>query len=262
MVANSYQAIINNARENRSREIQQVLELIEHRGEKGAQVETIVAGFLRELLPQKFAFSTGFVVSSDSACPPSSQQDIIIHDVLQNTALYKNDNWGIFPVEAVYGTVEVKSTLNKDSLRKAMKGNISIRAMAEAGKYYVHFGSKEVGAGSGKRVVEEVEIESRLAPRFFIVCYQARSGDQDASFDLVKSWFEELSLEENVHCHGLIVLKTNWLFGRIAHAEDSPKKFQDFEDRGIERFVQRFRSSLLSFPMYPANLKRYAELET
>lgn len=259
MTIGSYKTIINNARENRSREIQQVLELIEHRGEKGAQVETIVAGFLRELLPQKFAFSTGFIVSSDSAHPPSSQQDIIVNDALQNTSLYRSDNWGIFPVEAVYGTVEVKSTLTRDSLRKALQGNIFIRAMAEAGKYYAHFGSKEVAGG--KYVVEEGEIESRLAPRFYVVSYQARSGDQDASFDLVKSWFEELSLAENVHCHGLIVLKTNWLFRRIAHAGDSPVKFQDFSDRGVERFAQGFRSSLLSFPMYPANLKRYAELE-
>src|SRR5580698_4566192 len=100
MTGSSYKRIIENSRENRSREIRQILELIEHNGEKGSQVETVIAGFLKDLVPRKFSFSTGFIVCRDATRPQSTQQDIIIHDSLQNSPLYQNENWGIFPIES------------------------------------------------------------------------------------------------------------------------------------------------------------------
>ena len=258
MTASSYKRIIENCRENRSREIRQILELIEHNGEKGSQVETVIAGFLKDLVPRKFSFSTGFVVCRDVKHPQSTQQDVIIHDSLQNSPLYQNENWGIFPIESVYGTVEVKSSLTRASLRKALQDNSAIRRMAEEiGKHYVFFGATEVE--TGKFIVAEREAESPLSPRFFIVCYQARNGRKDAEFSLVQRWFEELSLSEGAHCHGLLVLSKGWHFHRIAHSSNLPKKFEATESGGVDAFVRTFRANLLSFPMYPANLRKYTD---
>jgi len=85
---------------------------ISHAGEKGRDLEFHVRRLLRDLLPAEYGVTTGFVayVENDKV-KLSSQLDIIIYDAVRSSPLIRLESSDVLPLEAVYGYVEVKSTL-------------------------------------------------------------------------------------------------------------------------------------------------------
>ncbi|MBM4085378.1 MAG: hypothetical protein FJ272_11360, partial [Planctomycetes bacterium] len=84
--------------------------------DRGEGREKALRKFLEDNLPKRYGVGTGFVINSKGQ--QSKQADIIIYDAgicpmfsLQGTCAY--------PIEAVYGMIEVKSTLDKKSFGEA-----------------------------------------------------------------------------------------------------------------------------------------------
>src|SRR4051812_48390915 len=82
-----------------------------HAGERGRNDEERARAFLARVLPRRFSVGTGFILCSDPASPPSRQNDIVIFDEVHNSPLHRELAAFVFPIESVYGIVEVKGRL-------------------------------------------------------------------------------------------------------------------------------------------------------
>ena len=101
---------------------------INHSGSKGMFRETSLREFLKEgRLPQRYGIGTGEIVGR--ARNVSHQSDLIIWDNFNGIALLLNNATQVFPIEAVYGVIEVKSTLSKQELVKALENIKSVKAL-------------------------------------------------------------------------------------------------------------------------------------
>jgi hypothetical protein len=89
--------------------------------EKGQLNESHLAAILRRYLPQRFGIGTGFVASANEDNGKSHQSDIIIYDATNNAPIYDSEAFAIYPIEMVYGIIEVKT--NANNRRKSTKSN-------------------------------------------------------------------------------------------------------------------------------------------
>ena len=96
--------------------------LIKHRAEKGRIVESVVKSALRGILPGRFSIGTGFAITESGQT--SSQLDLVIYDGLFNSPIILEGGTGLFPIECVYGFVEVKSLLNGDEIEQFRRGDV------------------------------------------------------------------------------------------------------------------------------------------
>src|ERR1700761_652466 len=85
--------------------------LTDHKAELGRLNETHLVQLLRNYLPPRIGIGTGFIASGGQDPQLSPQCDIVLYDALNNTPLYKSEAWSIYPIEMVYGVIEVKTTL-------------------------------------------------------------------------------------------------------------------------------------------------------
>ena len=95
--------------------------LMPHMGERGRIAEEIIRGVLQRTLPKRFSLGTGVLISASGAS--SSQTDIVIFDNDHNSPLLSEFGVGVYPVEIVYATIEVKSVLKKRELGTSLKRN-------------------------------------------------------------------------------------------------------------------------------------------
>ncbi|WP_437309490.1 DUF6602 domain-containing protein [Sorangium sp. So ce388] len=92
----------------------QTLATLAHAGEKGRVREVLLRQMFRPLLPADLGVGTGFIVAADGR--ESTQQDIVLYDrSVLPPALYDQEV-GLFPIESVLYTIEVKSVLTRQEL--------------------------------------------------------------------------------------------------------------------------------------------------
>jgi len=105
---------------------------IKHPRDKGDQREEILRHFLSKhgLLPRKYAVATtrARVVAPSGHVSP--EIDVVFHDYLETLVLKKYE--GIleyYPLESVYGTIQVKSRLNKKALLEGLENIAKFKAL-------------------------------------------------------------------------------------------------------------------------------------
>lgn len=103
---------------------------LQHQGVKGGLREEALKRSLRDLLPVKYSFGSGIVVDAHKS--QSKQQDFIIYDGFASPVFLKSESQVILPVESVYATTEIKSTLNKEELEIAIRNAISIKRLKQS----------------------------------------------------------------------------------------------------------------------------------
>lgn len=97
----------------------QIQAQIDHAGERGRQRERAIATFLAKYLPKRYSLGTGHVI--DSRGNVSKQCDIVIYDALNCPLLLAEEGYQLFPVEAVFGIVEVKSVFDAGTIAKSVQ---------------------------------------------------------------------------------------------------------------------------------------------
>jgi hypothetical protein len=90
---------------------------VQHSGLKGQLREIIIRELLRPLFPSDIGVGTGEIITANN--DHSSQQDIVIYHKGVLPPLLADNSTGLFPIESVLFTVEVKSKLTADELGKA-----------------------------------------------------------------------------------------------------------------------------------------------
>lgn len=165
-----------------------------HYGERGRNDEQRVSRLLEQVLPRRYSMGTGFIISSHPDLPASPQIDIVIHDELDNSPLFRELAANVYPIESIYATVEVKADLAPSELRRATTANATIRQMAKRGKYYARHVAAHAPSSTQAELPQGVELQtrSRLAPRGYVVGYDADAATPESFLQRL----ETLSLEE------------------------------------------------------------------
>ena len=90
-----------------------------HRAEEAHYREMIFREALRRLIPDKYTVSTGFICGWDEY-GKSPQMDILIWDRTQHRPLLEENEFVLLAPDAVQAIIEVKTTLTRESLKKAL----------------------------------------------------------------------------------------------------------------------------------------------
>jgi hypothetical protein len=229
--------------------------LVGHKGERGRANEQIVRGIIRGLLPKRFSIGTGFAVSSKDA--RSAQLDIVLYDELVNTPLSLMGDVSAFPIECIYGAVEVKSLLDKARLEEAAKSIGQLRKFKEHKRYYrptklVHDGKGNFFEVPTNPADEKDDLVIRLAPRNYIFAFNTKWKLSTLIAKLHKA-----SDAYGAFFHGVVVLKKGWFVTQLATRLGQPKQFRAMEGNVMLDFAKKLSKDTITYPMYPANMMRY-----
>jgi hypothetical protein len=103
--------------------------LYRHPGKLGENREALVAGFLREYLPQRFGVGTGFASFGQRL---STQQDVVVFDQHTNPILFATSAAPLFPPSALVAAIEVKSRLTKHTLAATVEKTRDLKRQLRA----------------------------------------------------------------------------------------------------------------------------------
>jgi hypothetical protein len=228
--------------------------VLPHYGERGRNDEERFRDFLSKVLPRKFSVGSGFLVCSEPSIPYSSQTDVVIFDEIQNSPLHGELSSFIYPVEMVYGVIEVKGLLQRKDLKKILIDIEKIRNM-EQHKWYINYGAKPKDPPKpDELVVDPHEFQIKLTPRAFLFAYDQRGWNKLGDF--VESLKKALSENPNAHLHGVAVLSKNWFASQEAYAATGVK-IHGSVDNCLLQFINKLIHSIASMPMYQMSVDRY-----
>lgn len=111
-------------------------QIIQHSPSKGALREYILNSIIRPFLPKRYGLTNSECF--DATGKTSKQLDITIYDDLFSYAIPYGD-YKLLPFESVYGVIEVKSLLNKESFFEGIDNIASLKSLSRepAGKCQV-----------------------------------------------------------------------------------------------------------------------------
>lgn len=85
--------------------------------DRGTGREEALKAFLAEHLPKRYGIGTGFVINSRG--DESKQLDIVIYDANVCPVFAVDKQHNAYPIEGVFAAIEVKSTLNEETMFQA-----------------------------------------------------------------------------------------------------------------------------------------------
>lgn len=149
--------------------------LFHHQGVKGAGNEAVLRELLTKFIPGRYGVGTGVVI--DRLEKQSHQCDIVIYDKLHYPSLLSLTSAHLFPVDIVYATIEVKTTLTATCAKQALDNIRSVSTLSILPKDFMTSGSS---GGEFK-----VTSHKPSPPLGVIFGY-----DSDASkFETFRNWF-------------------------------------------------------------------------
>ena len=104
--------------------------LIDHRGDRGEFREQVIANFLRPFLPTCYGLRSGAVFAADGS--GSRQMDVVLYDAVFSNVLFSDSANSLFPAEAVFGAIEVKSDLSSATLDESIENIRSLKTLQRA----------------------------------------------------------------------------------------------------------------------------------
>lgn len=214
-----------------------------HFGERGRLVEGVVENLIRSILPDKCSIGTGVIINRFDESSP--QIDLVIYDRQQNIIL-KLGNSNLYPIEAVYAAIEVKSVLTGQGLTQAINACTKLRAMVGKGKLYSKFSSERIKGGKGK-VVKTRPVKRGLAPRFYLIAFESRLAIEEIK--------ERLAASKDSHFHGIYIFKSDSFLREVPHKKGAFA--QPTKSKAFGTLIRSMHRNILSYKMQPAFLDPY-----
>jgi len=222
--------------------------LMPHLGERGRIVEEIIRGVLQRTLPKRFSLGTGVLISASGQI--SSQTDIVIFDNFHNSPLLSEFGAGVYPVEIVYATIEVKSVLTKRELKSSLSAIRKIRKVGSKKHYVV----PEVSiTAEGKSTMAPRRVTMTVAPRSYVVAFGQRGLGKN--YGAFCQTLRDCLDEHNDHVHGVAVLENDWFAGRIANC--NPAKLFGEKGNALLSLYSSIIKGQQNFAVYPLDLDVY-----
>lgn len=119
--------ILNSVAKHMKIDFEEITSKVNHRGEKGTIREEDFMTYMRQFIPERYKMSKGEIVCAGEK--HSRQIDCIIYDALNTPILINKESSKIIPIESVYITIEIKSYLNKGSLKECVDNIKSVRIL-------------------------------------------------------------------------------------------------------------------------------------
>jgi hypothetical protein len=231
---------------------------ISHAGEKGRSLEAEVKTLLRSFLPEEYGLTTGFVVYHTQNGPSLSHQlDVILYDPVRSGPIARLATCDVLPLEAVYGYVEVKASLQStsdsaeefadNSIERCIQTNQQLRSMTERWFW------KPV---EGNPVQAELELKQWTAVRSYVFAFEAE-GSVVQNPDSFAQRMADVSARFGppAHLHGVFVAGRGYYTTRPI----DPRKAKSEEwyhveyttDQPLAAFKWSLIHSLARFPRFP-----------
>jgi hypothetical protein len=223
-----------------------------HSGERGRNDEDRLRSFLARVLPRRFTVGSGFIVCSDPRVAPSRQTDVVIFDEINNSPLHRELAAFVYPVEMVYGTVEVKGTLTHENLLEACQAIRRVRDLGKEQHYIEYTSAPKDASRPEERVVRGRETSQTTAPRTFLFAYEKKGW---RTIDDLAATLREVTTETGAHVHGLAVLSANWHLAQIAFT--NPPEFHLTKGNALMHLVRGMLHSIASRRIGQASIDRY-----
>lgn len=110
-----------------------VLDKMDHDTTKGRYREIFVKDVLARFLTAQFGIGSGVIVNQRG--DQSRQQDVIVYDRRVLPPFLDAEGLGVFPIESVLATIEVKSTLRNEHIHQTETSAKQLEAMASGSIY-------------------------------------------------------------------------------------------------------------------------------
>jgi len=232
---------------------------IVHAAEKGRALENGVRTLLRSILPAEYGLSTGFVVyHTPEGSRLSSQLDIIIYDALRSGPIVSLETCDVFPLEAVYGYVEVRATLKSssdeaerpadNSLEQCLIKNRDLRNMTDR-RYHLPFASSPV-----ETFVMPREWAAKIPSiRSYVFAFEASDSVTKNLARLAQRVADYTKkLGNPTHLHGLFIAGQGFIYTKPVDAEAAAPEdyFHTYytEDHPLLAFKTSLLHTLARFP--------------
>jgi hypothetical protein len=123
-------------------------QLFDHMGDRGEFREQIVERFLRPYLPQCYGLGSGAAFAADGT--GSRQLDVILYDSVFSNVLFVDSTNSLFPVESIFGVIEVKSNLTSAELEISLDNIKSLKKLVRQPSDMLDFlPYRRIEAGTG-----------------------------------------------------------------------------------------------------------------
>ena len=168
-------------------EVDVINALFSHQGEKGSGNEEALRSIVRSFVPERFGVGTGFVIDKNGT--PSRQCDIVIYERQQYPSLFSMTSLHMFPVDIVFATIEVKTTLDKTKADDAIANIASVKELELLTEDWKTFSSEvsenafESKVTSGNEVLWE--IHRATPPLGYVFAYNSDA----VNFETFAEWF-------------------------------------------------------------------------
>lgn len=172
--------------------------LFEHGTTTGTSRELFLMRALRNVLPPAVHIGSGIVVDCEGK--RSQQVDIVVYDprfpVLRSALAA-----GLYLAEGVIATIEVKSTLNKRELKKALGNCLSVMTLSSyAARASMDAVCKDHSKSDKEQKHKSFEMKREGAPYTYVFAYLGYKGRNPAQhiYDCVDEWWEACKDEKKM----------------------------------------------------------------
>ena len=163
-------------------EVDFINSLFEHQGVKGAGNESALRELITKFIPKRYGVGTGVVI--DRHGKPSRQCDIVVYDTFLYPSLLSLTSVHLFPVDLVYATIEVKTTINSKTAKEALENIASVKRLDFL---KMDFGDQWMSGDA-----QVFGMRKTTAPLGFVFAYNSEA-QHDETF---KKWFTPTSDED------------------------------------------------------------------
>lgn len=148
---------------------------ISNPGDKGEFREDALVEFLnKNRLPKRYGIGSGQIIGHVQE--PSKSSDLVIFDQFEGVPLMAGSRKQVFPIETVYGIVEVKSHLSKEKLIEGLENIKSVKSLIPVKHVYV------TEPDRSRRLLRPA------APFGFIFAYELANNSLDSLLKNLVEW--------------------------------------------------------------------------
>lgn len=115
------------SRINSLKELSTGFDAIQHNTTKGTLRENGLIEFFKSIVPQKLSISSGIIC--DSLNGVSNQTDFVVYNKEVLPSLFLSNEISLIPIDSVYLTAEVKSTLRTKDLDQISKARLNLNTL-------------------------------------------------------------------------------------------------------------------------------------
>ena len=156
-------------------EVDFINSIFDHSGVKGDGNEKILRDLLKKFIPGKYGIGTGIIIDKNGK--QSKQIDIIIYEKMMHPSILSLTSVHLFPVDIVYATIEVKTTLRSSDAKNCIENSDSVKALDLVSNNFT------IGASSQNGF--QIQSCNPTHPLSFIFSYNS----EPENFETFKNWF-------------------------------------------------------------------------